>query len=236
VNEFVDQCRREWKRLGVRAAVADDMAAELAADLEEGVSPEEVLGSDAADARSFAATWASECGVIPRRTRNPRVIVPVAAAALALVALAGAVVMATASSRAGPQSVAAGPKNSPSPGPLPAPPEPVKSARVRVYDGPPFHVSYMKTQVFKERAIRVNLIPAVRQRQTACVDGVDFTATPCVWPASATDIATESSGVGSGVDWPSVGLGVTLFGGVGLILLASAWLWSRGRDSHHAMP
>ena len=98
MNEFIQQCRREWKRLGVRSAVADEMAAELAADLQEGASPEDVLGTDAADARALAAAWARERGVVPRRTRNPRVIVPVVAAALALVGIAGAVLMATASS------------------------------------------------------------------------------------------------------------------------------------------
>jgi hypothetical protein len=60
VNDFVEQCRREWKRLGVRGAVADEMAAELTADLEEGASPEEVLGSDgwnAAQPRTRTRTW-----------------------------------------------------------------------------------------------------------------------------------------------------------------------------------
>jgi len=27
VNAFIQQCRREWRRLGVRSAVADEMAA-----------------------------------------------------------------------------------------------------------------------------------------------------------------------------------------------------------------
>ena len=97
-DEFVEQCRREWKRLGVRRAVADDMAAELAADLEEGASPGDVLGSDAGDARAFAAAWAKERGVIPARGRNARVIVPLLAVALALTTLAGVVLMSTSSS------------------------------------------------------------------------------------------------------------------------------------------
>jgi hypothetical protein len=58
VTDFVEQCRREWKRLRVPDAVANEMAADLAADLTEadaeGVSPEEVLGSSAFDPRSFA--------------------------------------------------------------------------------------------------------------------------------------------------------------------------------------
>jgi hypothetical protein len=67
VSEFVEECRREWKRLNVPDAVADEMAADLTADLgeaaAEGVSAEEVLGSGARDPRSFAASWATERGV-----------------------------------------------------------------------------------------------------------------------------------------------------------------------------
>ena len=59
MNAFVDECRREWARLGVPDPVADEMAAELTADLAEaaaeGASVEEVLGSSASDPRSFAA-------------------------------------------------------------------------------------------------------------------------------------------------------------------------------------
>ena len=83
MNEFVEECRREWQRLGVPEPVANEMAADLAADLEEaeaeGVPAEEVLGSGAFDPRSFAAAWAAERGVIgqsppserglPRRSR-----------------------------------------------------------------------------------------------------------------------------------------------------------------------
>jgi hypothetical protein len=69
MSDFVEQCRREWKRLRVPDPVANEMAADLAADLEEaeaeGVSAEEVLGRSAFDPRSFAASWAAERGVIP---------------------------------------------------------------------------------------------------------------------------------------------------------------------------
>jgi hypothetical protein len=69
MNDFVEQCRREWKRLRVPDPVANEMATDLAADLEEaeaeGVSAEEVLGRSAFDPRSFAASWAAERGVIP---------------------------------------------------------------------------------------------------------------------------------------------------------------------------
>jgi hypothetical protein len=67
VNEFVEECRREWRRLHVPDAIANEMAADLEADLKEaeaeGASPEEVLGSGAFDPRLFAASWAAERGV-----------------------------------------------------------------------------------------------------------------------------------------------------------------------------
>ena len=65
---FVEECRREWKRLRVPDPVANEMAADLEADLAEaeadGLSAEQVLGSGAFDPRSFAASWASERGLI----------------------------------------------------------------------------------------------------------------------------------------------------------------------------
>ena len=67
MNEFVEECRREWKRLRVPDPIANEMAADLEADLSEaeaeGASPEEVLGSGAFDPRSFAASWAAARGV-----------------------------------------------------------------------------------------------------------------------------------------------------------------------------
>jgi hypothetical protein len=33
--EFVEECRREWRRLGVPDPIANEMAADLAADIEE---------------------------------------------------------------------------------------------------------------------------------------------------------------------------------------------------------
>jgi hypothetical protein len=78
VNEFVDQCRQEWRRLGVPDPIANEMAADLTADLDEaeaeGASPEDVLGNSAFDPRRFAAAWATARGVagnsIPER-RSP---------------------------------------------------------------------------------------------------------------------------------------------------------------------
>lgn len=73
MSQFVDECRKEWKRLGVPAAMAEEMAADLTADLAEaeaeGASPEHVLGNGVFDARSFAASWATARGVVPARGR-----------------------------------------------------------------------------------------------------------------------------------------------------------------------
>ena len=69
MSEFVEQCRREWRRLGVADPLAEEMAADLASDLDEaeaeGVSAAEYLGSSASDPRLFAASWASERGIVP---------------------------------------------------------------------------------------------------------------------------------------------------------------------------
>jgi hypothetical protein len=67
VSEFVDECRREWRRLGVSDPIANEMAADLTADIEEaeaeGGSAEDVLGNSAFDARRFAGSWALARGV-----------------------------------------------------------------------------------------------------------------------------------------------------------------------------
>jgi hypothetical protein len=71
VNDFVEQCRHEWRRLGVPDVLAEEMATELASDLSEaeaeGVSAEQLLGRSAFDPRSFAATWAAERGIVPKQ-------------------------------------------------------------------------------------------------------------------------------------------------------------------------
>jgi hypothetical protein len=107
VNEFVEECRREWKRLGVPEPVANEMAADLTADLreaeEEGGTPEDVLGSAAFDPRAFAAAWALERGVTqtvqppstqPPSTPGRRHRSTAAIVAFALVAVTGAVLLA----------------------------------------------------------------------------------------------------------------------------------------------
>jgi hypothetical protein len=100
MNDFVEQCRAEWKRLRVPDPLADEMAADLAADFREaeadGVSAEEFLGSSVFDPRSFAASWAAERGIIPGpqsppppSRRRPRALVAFTViAALALVVAA----------------------------------------------------------------------------------------------------------------------------------------------------
>jgi hypothetical protein len=95
MSDFVEQCRLEWRRLGVPDSLAGEMAADLAADLTEaeaeGVSAEELLGSSASDPHSFAASWAAERGVIPappsRENARRRPLVLVAFTALAAIVL-----------------------------------------------------------------------------------------------------------------------------------------------------
>jgi hypothetical protein len=100
VSKFIEECRREWKRLRVPDPVANEMAADLAADLQEaeaeGASAEEVLGSSAFDPRSFAASWAAERGVIrpaPSRDRLPRRPPRLAAIAAVIITVIGAVLV-----------------------------------------------------------------------------------------------------------------------------------------------
>jgi len=76
MTAFVDECRQEWKRLGVPDLLAEEMATELEADLADaeadGVSAAELLGES--DPRRFAATWATERGLVskgpPQKSRK----------------------------------------------------------------------------------------------------------------------------------------------------------------------
>jgi hypothetical protein len=67
VIEFIEECRQEWKRLGVPDPIANEMAIDLTADIEEaeaeGGSAEDVLGTSLFDPRRFAAAWAGARGV-----------------------------------------------------------------------------------------------------------------------------------------------------------------------------
>jgi hypothetical protein len=103
MSDFVEQCRREWKRLGVPDPLAEEMAADLASDLREaeaeGVSADDLLGEVAADPRSFAASWAGERGIIPepprgRARRKPSALVAFTALA-AIVLIIAAALLAT---------------------------------------------------------------------------------------------------------------------------------------------
>jgi hypothetical protein len=99
--EFVEQCRAEWRRLGVPDALAEEMATDLATDLREaqseGVSAEELLGSSFSDPRSFAASWATERGIVPeppsRDDAHRRPLVLVSFTALAAIVLIGAALL-----------------------------------------------------------------------------------------------------------------------------------------------
>jgi hypothetical protein len=100
MSRFVKECRREWKRLRVPDAVANEMAADLTADLEEaeaeGASIEDVLGSSAFDPRAFATSWAAERGVSqppPAPSRSSRRWLALAALAAIAVALVGALMV-----------------------------------------------------------------------------------------------------------------------------------------------
>jgi hypothetical protein len=68
MSEFVEECRKEWSRIGVSGNLANEMAADLEADLAEaqadGVSPEEVLGNGIFDPAAFAASWAVARGIV----------------------------------------------------------------------------------------------------------------------------------------------------------------------------
>jgi len=112
VNDFVEQCRREWKRLGVPDSVAEEMAAELAADLNEaeadGISARELLGNAATDPRSFAASWADERAVIPHAGSTAglpgRTLILAAIAALTITAVGAGLVLLASPHASAPQT------------------------------------------------------------------------------------------------------------------------------------
>ncbi len=102
MTDFVEECRREWRRLRVPDPIANEMAADLQADLDEaaaeGASAEAVLGAAAFDARSFAASWAAERGFVepqpaaahvdPSPRRSPLLAGIAASVVVAIVGLA----------------------------------------------------------------------------------------------------------------------------------------------------
>jgi len=76
MTAYVEECRRELRRLGVPDLLAEEMANELEADLSEaeadGISAAELLGES--DPRRFAANWAVGRGLVspqpPRKSRK----------------------------------------------------------------------------------------------------------------------------------------------------------------------
>jgi hypothetical protein len=117
MSPFVKACQREWKRLGVPEGAANEMAADLEADLTEaqadGLSPEAVLGNGYFDAKSFAASWALSRGVAHViRRRAPTVqlttrTLTLAAGALACLAVAAVGLLLLAGRAFGSMSVSA---------------------------------------------------------------------------------------------------------------------------------
>jgi hypothetical protein len=152
MSDFIGECRREWKLLGVPDQVADEMAAELGADLQaaeaDGATIEDVLGARASTPREFAAEWAAERGVTERRPPSARgrwrSAIPSAIAAFAAVAISGAVI-----------AIVAAP-SSPKRLSLPAPPGVWSLADVRatqrVYVGPPLRIIEQPMQVPAQEA------------------------------------------------------------------------------------
>jgi hypothetical protein len=94
VSTFVEECRREWRRLGVPDLIAEEMATDLSADLEEaeaeGVAAEHLLGGGATDPRRFAADWAQARGVVTGQPETFRRRPWVIAAVVTIVLVGGA--------------------------------------------------------------------------------------------------------------------------------------------------
>jgi hypothetical protein len=117
MSAFVEECRREWRRLGVPDLLAEEMATDLEADLAEaqaeGVSAAEILGES--DPRRFAETWARERGLVseppPQKKSRKRLWIVLAIVLAVLVffmGIAATALLATTTVRtSGPPSVVA---------------------------------------------------------------------------------------------------------------------------------
>jgi hypothetical protein len=214
VNEFVEECRSEWRRLGVPDPVADEMAAELAADLEEaereGASAEQVLGTGALDPRGFAGAWAAERGVIERPTANARarprrLRLAAALAVFALIAISGAVLVILATPSAPGRLAVA------------APAEPPMLARGPVWVRP--------ARLPAPGPARIVVSPDGRQIVTVTDDVPPF-VTLRRGPIATVDIND------SGVDTRTVGSVLLTVGLAGFVPLTMFWLWfGTGRRS-----
>jgi hypothetical protein len=117
VSEFIEECRREWRRLGVPDPIANEMAADLSADLSEaeaeGASPEDVLGNSAFDPRRFASSWAVARGVTNQpvlvRPLRPRPFVIALAAGIGALTVVAVLVVVGGVQRSAVAVSAAGP-------------------------------------------------------------------------------------------------------------------------------
>jgi len=66
VNEFVEECRREWRRLGVPDPIANEMAADLTADIEEAEAEGGLRGRRARKQRLRPSAFRSLLGCCSR--------------------------------------------------------------------------------------------------------------------------------------------------------------------------
>ena len=69
MNEFVEECRREWRRLGVPDPIANEMAADLTADIEEAESEGGSAGGRAREQRVRPSSFRRIVGCRSRRHR-----------------------------------------------------------------------------------------------------------------------------------------------------------------------
>jgi hypothetical protein len=237
VNQFVEECRREWKRLRVPDPVADEMAAELTADLDEaaaeGASPEEVLGRGASNARSFAALWAAERGVIPQRSTGllPRRSVTLAVTtAFTIIAAVGAALVIFASPDA-PAPAAA----------VSLPPSPALTNISVIEDG---RVRAAVARREADRAHTLSVSKDGRVRAAVARLEADRAHTQAVlesqmqvWvqPNGAT-VLTLRPGHGQGVEIHRVGSILLIAGIAGVILSLPLLFWSRSRRFSRSSP
>jgi hypothetical protein len=152
VSEFVEECRRERRRLGVPDPIANEMAADLTADIEEaeaeGGSAEDVLGNSVFDPRRFAASWAGARGVTapvpvpappdrpPLRRSVPAIALTVVAVFFALAAIALLIGRRSASAAVSVRAILGGPGSAHLFGPGPAGPA-FRTFRVGTFFGGP---------------------------------------------------------------------------------------------------